>query len=122
MIWCRLAALFVVAISCAPSGARSPGEAEPDKVVEKFYEAVDAHDCAAMRKLIHGDAAAHFDEQGCELVAKRMQENTLEEVVRVDVDGRDKNARLVRVRLSGIATELVIRLERVQGHWKIVSV
>jgi hypothetical protein len=103
--------------ACRP--ARPPGE--PADAVQRFYAAVSGRDCATALSTLGSRIRGRFEQAGCEQIYRQIEEHPLERVISTQVDGRDREAQLVRARLRGRTTDVVIRVQAEDGQWKISS-
>lgn len=102
--------------------SQAPPAAPPATAVQSFYAAVAAGDCAAaLDGLAAGLRTRVAPDGACETLFAELRRHPLERVVATAVDGRHRAAQLVRTRLRGRATEVIIRVEAEGTQWKISS-
>lgn len=102
--------------------SQAPPAAPPATAVQSFYAAVAAGDCAAaLDGLAAGLRTRVAPDGACETLFAELRRHPLERVVATAVDGRHRAAQLVRTRLRGRATEVIIRVEAEGTRWKISS-
>lgn len=105
-------------VACRPS--RPSGI--PADAVQRFHLAAADGDCAAALGTLGNKLRARLDSgDRCAKLFQETLRHPLERVISTQVDGRDREAQLVRARLRGRATDLVIRVQAEDGQWKIVS-
>lgn len=112
--------LGLALLACRP--ATPPGR--PAEAVERFYSAVMAGDCPAALGALGTAfrARVEVEQKGsCDRLFEEMREHPLERVLETQVDGRNRAAQLVRARLSGRKTDVIIRVQAENGQWKIFS-
>ena len=99
----------------APSG-------EPAAAVQLFHAAMTAGDCAAALARLSRELRARVAPSGsCDALFQALREAPLERVIETHVDGRNRDAQLVRVRLRGRMTDTLIRVQAEGAQWKIFS-
>lgn len=110
--------LGLMLLACRPA----PPAAPPADAVQSFYAAVAAGDCAAaLAGLAAGLRTRVAPDGTCEPLFAELRQHPLERVVDTAVDGRNRAAQLVRARLRGRATEVIIRVQAEGSRWKIFS-
>ncbi|HEX2571459.1 MAG TPA: hypothetical protein VH877_18005 [Polyangia bacterium] len=110
--------LGLALLACRP--ASPPGR--PAEAVERFYAAVLAGDCTAVMGALGKAYRARVEQKGnCDKLLEEMREHPLESVLDTQVDGRNPAAQLVRARLRGHKTDVIIRVQAEGGQWKIFS-
>lgn len=107
--------LFSLLLCC--SGTPDPDEAVP--FVQRFLDAIEAGDCATIRSL----SVKEITESECqELVTiYRRRGVKLLEILHATVDGRFKDAVIVKTRIEekGQPKERLFRVEYTNGAWKL---
>lgn len=106
---------MVAACSSSPPG-------QPEDVVKRFFQAVEAGDCSAAIGTLSQAYRTELKEKNlpCDeyLETVRFQ---LERVIETKVDGRNQKAHLVRAHIRGRQTDSIIRVEAEDGQWRIFS-
>ena len=119
-----LQAVSLVALSACSGRADGPS-GSPQQVVEAVFAAVESHDCGALDEAIAGAFGDRVRSAGCDTTIEEFREHDfrLISVVSDIPDGRDERARLVRVRVmkTGKEKEMTVRVEPVQGKWKVTT-
>jgi hypothetical protein len=111
-------ALGLALVACRPA----PPPGRPGEAVERFYGAVLAGDCAAALSALGTAFRARVEQKGsCDQLFEEMREHPLDRVLDTQVDGRNPAAQLVRARLQGRKTDVIIRVQAEGGQWKIFS-
>ena len=118
-------ALLVTALAAGCTA--SPPAKPATETVRNYFAAVNAKDCDTLGTLSGGKVAKNLARLGCEKLIEGYQEMGLQLIAVNDEveDGRDKNARIVNatVNFEGKgAREVMLRVERAQGHWVLVSI
>jgi hypothetical protein len=104
--------------ACRPA----PPPGHPAEAVERFYAAVITGDCAAALGTLGAPFRARAEQKGgCDQLLREMREHPLERVIDTQVDGRNRDAQLVRARLQGRKTDVIIRVQAEGRQWKIFS-
>lgn len=115
-----VAGLVLVGLTAVCRPSRPTGQ--PADGVQRFYAAVAAGDCAAVRAQLGSRLRGRVTSpEGCEQLRQEILEHPLERVIGTQADGRDPDAQLVRARLRGRALDVVIRVEAEDGQWKIAA-
>ena len=113
-------AWLLLGLALALPACRPPGR--PSDAVERFYAAVTVGDCAAALGALGTAFRTRVEQKGnCDRLLEEMREHPLERVLDTQVDGRNRAAQLVRVRLRGHKTDVIIRVQAEGGQWKIFS-
>ena len=116
--WAFGVGLGLALLACRP--ATPPGR--PAEAVERFYASVVAGDCAAALGTLGTSLRTRVEQKGgCDRLFEEMREHPLERVLDTQVDGRNRAAQLVRARLSGRKTDVIIRVQAESGQWKVFS-
>ena len=109
---------LLLGTACRP--ARPPGQ--PADAVQRFYAAAVRSDCAGALQALGGTLRGKVANTGrCEELFEQTLEHPLEHVLGTQVDGRDPAAHLVRARLRGRVTDVIIRVQAEDGQWKIFA-
>lgn len=108
---------LLLAVGCRPS---LPTE-DPAAVVQQFFAAIAAGDCARVLASLGAPYRQKVGTSGCPELVQKLRRFPLDQVLAVTPDGRSHDARLVRTRLVGHRTETIIRLQAESGHWKIFA-
>lgn len=104
--------------SCWPQ----PPAAPPAEAVTSFYAAVAAGDCTRALGLLGGGFRRRVAPQGsCEHLFDALQKYPLEGIIDTNTDGRNRDAQLVRARLRGKTTDVIIRVQAEGSRWRIFS-
>ena len=99
--------LLVAVVSLAACSAPPPGQ--PADAVRRFFGAVEAGDCEAAFAALSRAYRAEIEERHrCPESLTELRQISLEDVVDVQVDGRNSRAHLVRVHLRGRAAERAV--------------
>ena len=106
---------------CGLARDKAP-KATPSDVVKAFFEAAAQGDCARLRGL----AAEHvLDElkgdEACREALGALHAERFEGVIDTRLDGRDKSVQTVRVRIQGKDAPALIRVRKIRGAHKVVS-
>lgn len=110
--------LALALLACSPAPPTTP----PAAAVQRLYAAAAAGDCAAAREALGGELRARVAQQGtCDPLFEELSRHPLEQVVATQVDGRNRAAQLVRIRLRGRTTDTIIRVQAEGAQWKIFS-
>ena len=110
--------LALALLACSPASPTAP----PAAVVQRFYAAVTAGDCATALNALGGDLRSRVAPDGtCDHLFEELRPHPLERVVATQVDGRNRAAQLVRTRLRGRTTDVIIRVQAEGAKWKIFS-
>lgn len=113
----RLLAALLLLAACS-----SPPPGQPADAVRRFFGAVEAGDCeAAFAALSRAYRAEIEEKHRCPESLTELRQISLDDVVDVQVDGRNNRAHLVRVHLRGRAADSLIRVEAEDGQWRIFS-
>lgn len=113
--------VFGLGLALASCRARPPA-APPAEAVQRFYEAVTAGDCKLALELLGGGFRRRVAPQGsCEHLFEALREHPLERIVDTNTDGRNRDAQLVRARLRGRTTDVIIRVQSEDSRWRIFS-
>ena len=117
-----LAGALAIAAGCAEHADESG-----TKAVRGYFAALSAKDCNGLETLSGGKVAKNFERLGCEKLIEGYQEMGLQLIAvnREVEDGRNSNARIVSAMLSfeGKGTrEVMLRVERANGRWVLVSI
>ncbi|MFO0579447.1 MAG: hypothetical protein U1A78_36065 [Polyangia bacterium] len=114
----ELISIALLVLACRPS----PPSGQPADAVRRFYAAAARHDCSDAMRVLGGPLRSKIDQAGrCAELLEQVLEHPLEHLLDTQVDGRDASAHLVRARLRGRATDLIIRVKAEDGQWKIVA-
>lgn len=114
---------LVLGLALAVSACRPATPAgEPAAAVQRFYAAMAADDCAAALAVLGKDLRARLAPRGsCDALFHDLRQAPLERTVETHVDGRNRDAQLVRVRLRGRTTDTIIRVQAEGAEWRIFS-
>lgn len=119
--------LAALALAVVAGCAEAPADKPASETVRSYFAALTAKDCNALGTLSGGKVAKNLERLGCEKLIEGYEEIGLKLIVinnEVE-DGRDRNARIVSamVNFEGKgAREVMLRVERAQGHWVLVSI
>jgi len=109
-----VAALLLALASAGGGCAKRPATDEAQETVKRFFAALPGKDCDVLQGMLVDD---------CATVVDGLQQHGLRllEVLGAEVDGRDPEAVMVRVRLErdGQRREVSLRVERRPGGWKL---
>lgn len=115
---CGLWPVALALLACSPAPPSTP----PAAAVQRFYAAAAAGDCAAALSVLAGGLRARVAPEGtCDHMFEELRLHPLEQVVATQVDGRNRAAQLVRTRLRGRTTDVIIRVQAEGSQWKIFS-
>ena len=110
--------LGLALLACRPA----PPSAPPADTVQRFYAAVATGDCAGARATLSSELRTRLAADGtCDHLFHELRPHPLERVIDTQVDGRNRAAQLVRIRLRGHATAVIIRVQAEGREWKIFS-
>lgn len=106
---------MMAACSSSPPG-------QPADAVKRFFQAVEAGDCNAAIATLSQAYGTELKKRNlrCDEYIERWHFQ-LERVIETQVDGRNKEAHLVRVHIRGRQTDSIIRIEAEGGQWRIFS-
>lgn len=93
----------------------------PKEVVTAFFGAVEANDCARASKWLDGAAKESFQREECQGSLDALRRKRFERVLSSQVDGRDEQMHLVRVRFAGEREPAVIGVRKTRKGHRIVS-
>lgn len=113
----------LLVLACRPTRSEPPS-GQPADAVRRFYAAAARHDCSEAARVLGRPLRekSQIDQAGrCAKLLEQVLEHPLEHVLDTQVDGRDASAHLVRARLRGRATDIIIRVQAEDGQWKIVA-
>ena len=118
----RVALAVALLAGCADS---RPEQVASD-TVRGYFAALTAKDCTSLEKLSGGKVAKNLEKLGCEKLMEGYQEMGLRLIaVNSEVeDGRNRNARIVSatVGFDKGPREVMLRVERANGRWVLVSI
>lgn len=110
--------LALALLACSPASPTTP----PAAAVQRFYAAAAAGDCATALSTLGGGLRTRVAPEGtCDHLFEELRQHPLEHVVATQVDGRNRAAQLVRTRLRGRTTDVIIRVQAEGSQWKIFS-
>lgn len=116
---------LVVAAAIAGCADTRPEQVASD-TVRGYFAALTSKDCTALEKLSGGKVAKNLEKLGCEKLIEGYQEMGLQLIaVNSEVeDGRNQNARIVSAMLAFDKgpREVMLRVERANGRWVLVSI
>ena len=106
---------MVAACNSSPPG-------HPADAVKRFFQAVELGDCNTAIDTLSQAYRTELKQRNlsCDEYIERWRFQ-LERVIETQVDGRNKEAHLVRVHIRGRQTDSIIRVEAEDGQWRIFS-
>ncbi len=124
--WLALWLALATSAACNPinpADDNAAPSAEPAKTVERFYAAIAAGDCQAAKAELSESYRDELRREhiGCVEMLESMRPYPLESIVETKTDGRDGDARMVRTRIKGRQSDVIVRVRADDGQWKIVS-
>jgi len=102
-------------------GCEGRPETRPEDAVHAFFVAAEANDCAAASKWLDGPAKERFENEECDAALGALRKKGFERVLGSQVDGRDPELHLVRVRFSDERMPAVIGVRSTGKGHRIVT-
>ena len=115
------AAWLLAALLFELLGCEARPETRAEDAVVAFFAAVDTNDCAEASRWLGGTAKQRFDDEECDSALEALRRKRFERVLGSQIDGRDPDLHLVRVRFSNERTPAVIGVRRTRQGPRIVT-
>lgn len=102
-------------------GCEGRPETSPEEAVHAFFVAVDANDCDEATVWLGGAAKRRFEREECQSALEALRRKRFERVLGSDIDGRDPDLVLVRVRFSNERAPALIGVRETRKGHRIVT-
>ena len=95
--------------------------ASPEDLVNGFFAAVASNDCEGAAARLGGLAKSRFESEPCDDALEALRRKRFERVLSSQVDGRDPELHLVRVRFARERSVVVIGVRKTRQGPRIVT-